>query len=145
MTNRLKHIPDTNFYKLFIEPNFSPKYFAKLFLFRDKLDFLLALENKTGKSEGSTRSFVFNSQEDALEGCLGSIYLLANNEYNGVYEACIVACDFVRLMEIALTPEQLNVIEPNENKRKNICIASYTENIFRQIVDVRNKDFFIPQ
>lgn len=131
-------------HKLYPDPQATTLVFAELEMFTDYEIFKSSAEKCYGEPIGKNlRSFLYESEEMFRAGNFGKLFLLVDREYAGIYDSVILAQEFYnKLVEPANKMGRL----PNLGLQyQTEAIAAFSENLYRQILEARNKEFFVPQ
>lgn len=131
-------------HKIYPDPRATTSVFAELELFTDYESFKSAAEKCFGRSLSSElRSCIFSNEEMFRVGNFGKLFLVIGKEYSGIFDAAILAQTFYH--KVVAPANRMGGKPDFDMKYQTEAIATFTENLYRQILDTRNKEFFLPQ
>jgi len=131
-------------HKIYPDPKATTIIFLELELFTNYENFKLAAEKSIGHSiADDLRSVISGSEEMFRAGKFGKLFLLVDREFSGIYDSVILAQEFYH--KIFAKASKLGGAPEFDFQCQTQAIATFAENIYRQIVEARNKEFFVPQ
>lgn len=131
-------------HKIYPDPRATTGVFAELELFTDYNSFKSSAEKSYGQPIGKDlRSFIYESEKMFRAGNFGKLFLLVEKDYAGIFDAAILAQEFYH--KIVVPANRMGRMTDFDLKYQTEAIATFTENLYRQILEARNKEFFVPQ
>lgn len=131
-------------HKIYPDPKATTMVFLELELFTDYKSFKIAAEKSIGHSiADDLRSCINGNEEMFRAGNFGRLFLLVDREFSGIYDSVILAQEFYH--KIIVKANRLGGMPEFDFRYQTQAIATFTENIYRQILEARNKEFFVPQ
>lgn len=131
-------------HEIYPDPRATTIVFAELEMFTDYSSFKLAAEKSYGKPiKEDLRSFIYENEEMFRAGNFGKLFLLVDKGYSGIFDAAILAQEFYH--KIVVPANKMGRMPDFDMGYQTEAIATFTENLYRQILEARNKEFFVPQ
>ena len=123
-------------HKLYFDPRATLDVYAELELFGDFDLFKNAVEQVHSEPVGETRSFIYSTEEMFRAGNIGKLFLVADQNFSGVYDCSILAQQFFYCLVV---PSMAKAKDENFNSARYQAdaISVFTENLFRQILEIR--------
>lgn len=123
-------------HKLYFDPRATLDVYAELELFEDLNLFKEAVEKVYSEPTGESRSFIYSTEEMFRAGNIGKLFLMADQNFSGVYDCSILAQQFFYCLVV---PSMVKAKDENFNSARyqTDAIATFTENLFRQILEIR--------
>jgi hypothetical protein len=127
----------------------------KIYPYRAKLPFYFELEFHKTRDSFCASAVKFTSQDPSNQGALfyfkwndekvGSLLFFDSADKQIVNQSSIAALHFAKFFQLEVNPAIKNIDRDTEFKYLTDCVPSYSAILFEQIVEARNKEFFVPQ